>query len=159
MTLGGIGEIQALTAQASWATPTSRDYKGPGTGRIRDGELQTDTVDRQAQLTASGPMPSGSPAATGRQGPPDAGFIPSSWPTPNCADENSSRFTDPQSGSKVFMERENSGSSLAHFAQHLTGKGHLNAALSRWLMGLPPQWCEAAIAAHRLIRTKRARRG
>ena len=29
-----------------WPTPTSRDWKGPGQGRIRNGKLQTDTVDR-----------------------------------------------------------------------------------------------------------------
>ena len=152
------GVADTLTEQASWATPSSRDHKDssdPATWVCTEDRERMDQLPRQV----FGVMPSGSPAATGRQGPPDAGFIPSSWPTPNCTDENNSRFTDPQRGSKVFMERENSGSSLAHFAQHLTGKGQLNAALSRWLMGLPPEWDLAAIAAHRLIRTRRAKRG
>ena len=32
-----------------WPTPTGRDWKGPGQGRIRNGKLQTDTLDRAVQ--------------------------------------------------------------------------------------------------------------
>jgi hypothetical protein len=69
-----------LTAQASWATPSSRDWKdSPGmaqeafdkSGKFRN---RIDQLARQsyltdpAQLTASGATPSGSHAGTGKQG-------------------------------------------------------------------------------------------
>jgi hypothetical protein len=43
------------------------------------------------------------------------------WPTPQSADDNASRVKNPQEHSKRFFDRENSGSNLAHTAQHLAG--------------------------------------
>lgn len=42
-----------------------------------------------------------------------------SWPTPNCADENASRSSNPQDYSTRWMQRDNHGSQLAHTAQAL----------------------------------------
>ena len=72
------GVADTLTAQSSmvstWATPSSRDWKDTAgmqtTGTNPDGSERTrlDQLPRQAQLTDSGPQPTGSPAETGKRG-------------------------------------------------------------------------------------------
>lgn len=59
---GGLAEQVVMT---TWVTPAVRDYKGGyHGGRIRDGKLSKDTLDVQAQLTASGDTQNGSTAET-----------------------------------------------------------------------------------------------
>lgn len=94
--------LQDQVRLTGWATPTglapaTEQYNAAGNS---DGLRKM--LD-QAQLTASGLTPNGSPAGTGKA-------------------------------------------------------GQLNPALPRWLQGLPPEWCEAAIAAHRLIQATRRKR-
>lgn len=64
MTLG-----QAVTL-ATWTTPTTRDHKdGACQKQIEDGTVPVNALlGRQALLTASGPAPTGSPAATAKPG-------------------------------------------------------------------------------------------
>jgi hypothetical protein len=96
---GGM-DLEGTATLANWATPSTRDYKGGYQGgRIRNGKLSNDTLDVEAQLTASGPMPSGSGAAT-------------------------------------------------------RNTGQLNPAFSRWLMGLPPEWCACAVTATLSVRRR-----
>lgn len=98
----GMQNLNDQATLASWATPTQRDHKdGNCSQQIEAGTVPINALlGRQAQLTDSGEMPSGSTAGT-------------------------------------------------------ASGGQLNPALARWLMGLPSDWCEAAIRARRLMRTTR----
>ena len=51
-----------------------------------------------------------------------------------------------------------SGAMLTGSDAVMESGGQLNPAHSRWLMGLPPEWCEAAVMAFRSIPTRRGRR-
>ena len=105
------------------------------------------------------------------------------WPTPKTNDVNQSRTSNPQAYSRRQHERPNPSSDLANFAQDyaaadthqpmrltadgtlLTGSsagmesgGQLNPAHSRWLMGYPVAWCQAAIQAMRDMPKQRKKR-
>ena len=85
------GALPADAALATWATPSSRDWKdSPGmatTGINPDGSERTrlDQLPRQAQLTDSGTTPNGSPAETEKRGQLNPEFslwlqgIPAEW--------------------------------------------------------------------------------
>lgn len=65
------GVADTLTAQASWATSSSRDWKDvsdPSTWNCKEERERMDQLGRQVLATASGPTPSGSPAGMERRG-------------------------------------------------------------------------------------------
>ncbi len=68
------GALPADAVLASWATPTARDSKGANRRGFKDrsdsrkGEQLANQVVHEGPLTASGPMPNGSPAATEKPG-------------------------------------------------------------------------------------------
>jgi hypothetical protein len=47
-----------------------------------------------------------------------------------------------------------SGEMLTGSSARMAGGGQLNAQHSRWLMGLPAAWCQAAIRAHRKFKAR-----
>jgi len=84
------------------------------------------------------------------------------WPTPTTAEKDEApehwlarnaakKATNPNLGALQLP--------LSTVAQMTQATGCLNPALPRWLMGFPPEWDEAAIAAHRKLKAAKSRGG
>jgi hypothetical protein len=85
-----------------------------------------------------------------------------SWQTPKAHD---GEWSTPRTSGRPF-EKSTHLQTQAQLAHQLSGpistgspaptekRGQLNPAHSRWLQGYPKEWCEAAIMAHRSMRTR-----
>ena len=83
-----------------------------------------------------------------------------SWATPTQRDHKDGDCSQRQAnGHQVTLQDQvlltASGETPNGSTAETANGGQLNPALARWLMGLPSAWCEAAIRAHRSMRTTR----
>lgn len=126
---------------ASWATPSSRDYKDtsdPSTWNCKEERERMDQLGRQVHL--------------------------SGWGTPQAQDAKhgavspSEMNRDPRN-LRIQVHATASGGTPSGSPAGTEKRGQLNPAFSRWLQGLPEEWCVAAITAHRSIQIRRRKRG
>lgn len=150
---------------SGWVTPQSRDSKGNGQCRDRGKGVN---LDEQAAI-AGWPTPNcpewgrsiGPPhewrgntsySSTGRKIQMDTQAIA------RMAGYNTPRATDGthggpnQTGGSLPADAALLGGGTYGFLARMEKRGALNPGLSRWLMGYPVEWCQAAIRAHRGMR-------
>lgn len=156
----------SATGFSGWVTPTSRDHKDtPGMVAQRDGKDRVDQLPRQAYL-AGWPTPLTSDASKGGLVNPrkNGMALPETvallrampnlggWQTPTV-DGFRKRGGDRKHelGNQELVKNLDQPARLTASGQMLIGSsagmesgGQLNPAHSRWLMGLPPEWCDCA---------------
>lgn len=147
-------DVPRAAALAGWATPAARDW----TSASASAEFLAERLEQSR----------GKPLS-------EQAFTLAGWPTTSC---NNDRTGNPESamsmqrqdGTKVQQRLQDfaaicgparltaTGVMLTGSAAGMDAGGQLNPAHSRWLQGLPPEWCQAAIAAYRLM-PRRGKRG
>ena len=87
------------------------------------------------------------------------------WTTPATRDHKMSKHRDRAKGEQLDgqvqlvgpMRLTADGRLLTGSSAGMESGGQLNPAFSRWLMGYPKAWCEAAIAASRTLKQRKKR--
>ena len=127
----------SLQTVASWATPSSRDFKdtsNPKAWNCKEERERMDQLGRQVFL--------------------------SSWGTPTVQDSKhgtlspSEMMRDPNN-LRLQVHATDFGKKSAGSPAATEKRGQLNPEFSRWLMGLPPAWDDCAVMVTRSVRRSR----
>ncbi len=142
--------------QWNWNTPSATDYKGGYQGgRIRNGKLSTDRLDVTAQLTywptvttidnnqvrGEGAAKEATDRGTTLGGAARLAHLP----TPRANEYKAPHQPPNRQGGKTLNQTcllMDIGSTQIGSTAEMKSTVQLNPALSRWLMSLPPAWCE-----------------
>lgn len=120
---------------SGWPTPTKGNADGSQIGK---------------DASATGKRPDGSKATVSLNQVSQL----TGWGTPTSRDHKDGAATLDNTPTNGLLGRQVQSSSAP-----TEKRGALNPAFSRWLQGYPARWCEAAIRAHRLMPTRRRKRG
>lgn len=180
---GGTRKLEDQVLLAGW--PTARKEDGDGGMRTAEGaekefarkgqgaDLPTiahlaewptaEASNGNGGQTSSDPLSRVRPSGTKKALSLNEAAQLTGWPTPAVVDSTSNVETP-----EARMEREGRGGMNLSTAATMTSGGTipsspaetgssaaLNASFSAWLQGYPREWCEAAIRAHRSMRTTR----
>ena len=156
---------------AGWPTPTKSMTTGAGTSG-RDGGLNLQTAAAMAPwptpCTPSGGRTTRDPSqmdATGRMtdGRKHSASLEhavkfSTWPTPKVSDMKGASYERQDGDRRSELRLAAHGTTLDGSSAATEKPGQLNPAFSRWLMGYPKAWCEAAIEAWHQMPINRRKR-